>query len=357
MKEQELIDIRAQIDSIDRKIIQLLSKRMEIAIKTKRYKERIFDPEREQMVLKNVKKYSGHLVRPEFSETLYRQIIEESRAIQEMDLKLMGFQGEHGAYSEEAILTHTPSFIPVPYMEFKDVFEDVEAGIIDRGLVPIENSIEGAVTSVNDLLIEKNLFIVGEIIMPIHHCLLGLPDTDFSGIKVVYSHPQALAQCRSFISRYKLEPRPYYDTAGAARMLSEERLEGACVIANRLCTELYGLKIIKENIEDHPSNSTRFIILSKEPIDGDGEKSSIIFSVRHEVGALFKVLKVFFEASINLTRIESRPAKDSPGKYIFFTDFEGTQMDKRIVHVLEAIQNITTSFKFLGSYKTIKRGV
>jgi len=328
MKAKELMDIRRQIDILDQRIMELLNKRMEICLKTRRFKKHIVDLKREEEVLENIRRSSYHLLRPDFSERLYSLIIEESRAIQQMDYKLIGFQGEHGAYSEAAILSYRPELVPVPCREFKDIFDDIEAGILDYGIVPIENSIEGAVTYVNDLLIERNLVIIKEIIIPVHHCLLALPGTDFKSLKAVYSHPQALAQCRNFIMKHKLEPKPFYDTAGAAKMLSEEKPEASCVIANRLSARLYHLSVIRENIEDYPSNSTRFIVLSKDPLDEEGDKCSIIFSLQHKVGALFSILKIFYEASVNLTRIESRPTKESPGNYVFFIDFEGSNRDE-----------------------------
>jgi prephenate dehydratase/chorismate mutase/prephenate dehydratase len=233
----------------------------------------------------------------------------------------------------------------------------VATGQLDFGIVPVENSLEGAVTQVNDLLTETGLHIVGEISISIHHCLLALPETEYRDLKVVYSHPQALAQCREFISRHRLEPRPFYDTAGAAKMLSDDRPEAAAVIANRLCAELYGLEIIKENIEDHPSNSTRFIVLSQNRSDQAGDKCSIIFSVKHEAGALYAILKQFSDAGINLTRIESRPARNIPGNYVFFSDFEGSDQDERVVQALDAVREKSMSFKFLGCYKSNRGAV
>ena len=173
--------------------------------------------------------------------------------------------------------------------------------------------------------IETELKIVGEIKIPIHHCLLALPETEYRDLKIVYSHPQALAQCREFISRHKLEPRPFYDTAGAAKMLSEDRPDAACAIANKLCAELYHLEIIQENVEDHESNSTRFVILSRDESSEPGNKCSIMFSLKDEAGALFSILKIFSDRAINLTRIESRPHRNDPGNYVFFTDFEGSR--------------------------------
>jgi len=207
---------------------------------------------------------------------------------------------------------------------------------------------------VNDLLVESDLKIVGEIKMPIHHCLLALPDTDYRDIKVVYAHPQALAQCRGFIQRNKLEARPYYDTAGAALMLANDRPKAAAAIASRLCAEIYDLDILKENIEDHESNSTRFVVLARENGVKDGDKCSVVFSTAHKAGALFSILKVFSEAKINLTRIESRPIRKDPGKFAFLLDFQGSEKDKKVSQALDEVKKETDMFKFLGCYKEAK---
>lgn len=346
--------IRKRIDMIDCGIIELLNQRMELAVRSRKFKQCVFDQNREQQIFNNIKKISHSLLKPEFLERLYGLIIDESKHVQEQNLNLIGFQGEHGAYSEVASLSYDASLIPVSCKEFIEVFNEVSSGRIDLGIVPVENSIEGAVTQVNDLLVQTDLRIVGEVSIPVHHCLLALPETQYHDLKVVYSHPQALAQCREFILRHRLEPRPFYDTAGAAKMLSENRLEAAGVIANKLCAELYRLEIIKENIEDHESNSTRFIILSRGAGDESGDKCSIIFFVKHETGGLFSVLKAFSDKRINLTRIESRPIKNDPGNYVFFTDFEGSDKEDRVADALEEVQKETTSFKFLGCYKSYK---
>ncbi len=350
MNDDDLNNIRKKIDMIDWEIIQLLNQRMEISVRSRRLKQQILDPDRERNVLENVKKYSCGLVLPELSQGIYRQILDESKRVQEKDLTLIGFQGEHGAYSEAASLTYNPSLIPIPCEEFYEIFYEVTRGQLDLGIVPVENSLEGAVTQVNDLLIETELKIVGEVKIPVHHCLLALPDIEYRDLKVVYSHPQALAQCREFISRHKLEPRPYYDTAGAAKMLSDDRPDATCVIANKLCAELYHLEIIQEDVEDHESNSTRFIIMSKNESPEPGDKCSIIFSLKDEAGALFSILKIFSDRSLNLTRIESRPLRNDPGNYVFFTDFEGSDRDDKVIDGLRAVQKKTKSYKFCGCY-------
>jgi len=354
MTDENLTEIRKKIDIIDWEIMQLLNQRMEISVRSRKLKPQIFDPVREEQILENVRKYSRRLMRPEFSEDIYRQILGESRDVQQRKCVLIGFQGEHGAYSETASLAYNSSLLPIPCREFYDVFHEVSTGQLDLGIVPVENSLEGPITQVNDLLIDTELKITGEITIPIHHCLLALPDVEYRDLRIVYSHPQALAQCREFIARHKLEPKPFYDTAGAARMLVDERPDGACIIGNKLCAELYHLEIIQEDVEDHESNSTRFVILSKDESNEPGDKCSIIFSVKHEAGALFSILKTFSDRSLNLTRIESRPFRDDPGNYAFFMDFEGSNRDKTVIEALDEIQKKTKSYKFCGCYKSYK---
>lgn len=347
--------IRKRIDLIDFELMQLLNNRMELAARSKRLKGYVTDTSREQEIFDKVKRSSHNLLTPEFSEKLYEQIIGQSKVIQEQDFRLVGFQGEHGAYSEAACLAYDPSLIPIPCREFHEVFRDVATGRIDAGMVPVENSLEGAVTQVNDLLIETDLKIVGEISIPVHHSLLSLPETEYRDLKVVYSHPQALAQCRGFIERHGLEPRPFYDTAGAARMLARERQEAAAVIANRLCADLYNLDIIQENVEDHSSNTTRFVVLSKDGLVDNGDKCSVLFSLKHEAGVLFSVLKVFSDSGINLTRIESRPTRTELGNYVFFSDFEGSDTDERVKVAMKLLAEKAVNFRFLGCYKSWRR--
>ncbi|MDO8553770.1 MAG: prephenate dehydratase [Candidatus Micrarchaeota archaeon] len=346
-----LEETRKKIDLVDSEIINMLNERMELILKARNFKKDIEDPAREKEVIENVKKSATLIVNSGFSEEIFKSIVKESKNVQKQHLKLVGFQGEHGAYGEIGIRVLDKNAVPIPCTEFADVFEGVKSGQLDSGLVPIENSIEGPVNQVNDLLIESDLGIVGEMNLPVHHCLLAIPDTDYREIKVVYSHPQALGQCRGFISRNKLEARPYYDTAGAAQMLAKERPKAAAVIASKLCAEIYGLEILKENIEDHESNSTRFIIVAKEKSSEKGDKCSVVFSTLHRAGALFSVLKIFSDSNINLTRIESRPIRKEPKKFAFLLDFQGSDKDQKIIDAMEKMKRETAMFKFLGCYK------
>lgn len=347
----ELDELRKKIDAIDYELLKLLNRRMEYALRTRKMKDSIDDPEREKQVMDGALRHSKGLVRQEFTRKLFNEIISESRDLQGKSLKLAGFQGEHGAFSEVAVRSLGREWVPIPCPEFIDVFEGVGKGQFDYGVVPVENSLEGAVTQVNDLLVETDLRIVAEIKVPVHHCLLALPDSDYRDIKVVYSHPQALAQCRGFIARNKLEPRPYYDTAGAAMMLANERPKAAAAIASRLCAEIYDLEALKENIEDHESNFTRFVVLSREKSNEPGNKCSIIFSTAHRAGALYGVLKVFSDAGINLTRIESRPIRKDPGKFAFLLDFQGSDGDENVAKALAKMEKEAAMYKFLGCYK------
>jgi prephenate dehydratase/chorismate mutase/prephenate dehydratase len=346
-----LAELRGEIDRVDSEILKLLSRRMELALRTGKFKADPADPPRERAVIEGIRNQSRGLVRPEFTEGIFQSVVGEARKLQEEGLSLVGFQGEHGAHSEVAIRSLDPSWIPIPCAEFAEVFEGVQRGELDLGVVPVENSLEGAVTAVNDLLVEGELKIRGEVRVPIHHALLALPDTDIRELRAAYSHPQALAQCRGFLSRNKLEPRPFYDTAGAAMMLARERLKGAAAIASGLCAELYGLEVVKEAIEDHESNSTRFIVISREPSGDEGDKCSLVFSTQHRAGALYDALRIFSEAGINLTRIESRPIRNNPGRYAFLLDFTGSDRDPRVGEVLAKVEKQTEGFKFLGSYK------
>ncbi len=346
----KLNEISSKINKIDRELLVLLQERMGLALRSKKYQETIDFAQSEENVLERVNRMNLDLIKSSFSRQLLKTIIEESKRLQDEDRHLVAFQGEHGAYGEVASRKLLPAGAYIPCLEFIDVFRGVEQGHFDLGVVPVENSLEGAVTQVNDLLTTTELKVIGEVKVVVNHCLLATEATDYREIRVVYSHPQALAQCRDFMMRNKLEPRPYYDTAGAAKMLARENPKAAAAIASALCAELYDLEIIKEGIEDGPSNSTRFLLLSKTATTGKSDKTSIIFAVAHEAGQLYGVLQLFKDAKINLTRISSMPLRSDPSNYSFFLDFEGSDEDANVAQVLERMSKMTISLKNLGSY-------
>jgi len=347
----DLKEIRGKIDQIDHQLLSLIHRRMEYALQAGKQKTSVNDPSREERILKSLKSRASNPLDSDYIEDLFQGLISKSKNLQEQKLKLVAFQGEHGAWSEIAIQTFGRDMVAIPCLEFADVFAGVANHEFEHGMVPIENSIEGSVHEVNDLLVETDLKIIAEAVIPIHHNLLALPGCDYREIKTVYSHPQALAQCRSFLSRNKLEPRPFYDTAGAARWLAHERQMSAGVIASNLAAELHGLEIIKDHIEDHPDNSTRFVLLSKNEFTGDVDKCTIAFSTQHRVGALFDILGIFASNKINLTRIESRPIRKNPGAFAFLLDFQGSRTDPAVTRALEDIKAHTMMFKNLGFYK------
>ena len=344
-----LEEIRKDIDLVDSKILKLLNHRMELVLMANKFKAQIEDKERERQLLERIKEILADLMKPEFTEKIYAEIIKESKNLQEKDYRLIAFQGEHGAFGEVASREWNSDLVPVPCSEFAEVFEGVKSGLYDYGIVPVENTLGGAVAEVNQLLINTDLKVVGAVRLPIHLCLLAVPGTDHREIRTVYSHPQALSQSRSFLSRNKLDPVQYYDTAGAASMLAEQMPKGAAAIANKLCAKLYHLDIVKENIEDLDKNITRFFVLSKEENKDDADKSSIIFSTAHKAGTLFSVLEVFADKEINLTRIESIPS--DPGNYAFFLDFIGSNKDEKVLKALAQAKEIAANFKVLGCYK------
>ncbi len=346
-----LLDIRNNIDHLDLQLVSLLHQRMEYALQAGKQKNNIFDPGREEVILNNVSSKGSAVLESGFIRELFEAIILQSKKLQEKKLSLVGFQGEHGAWSEIAAQKFGVGMVPIPCFEFEDVFSGVMEHELDYGIVPVENSLEGSIHEVNDLLLTKDVYIVGEAVIPIHHCLLALPGSDHREIRAVYSHPQALAQCRSFLIRNKLEARPFYDTAGAARWLRHEGPRTSGVIASSLAADIHGLEIVKERIEDHPDNATRFVLLSTRPWGQEADKCTIAFSTRHRAGALLNVLSVFAGKRINLTRIESRPDRTAPGAFGFLLDFQGRRDDPAVDATLMEVAKMTLNFKNLGFYR------
>jgi len=345
-----LEEIRHKIDKIDRELLVLLQERMGLAIMAKKFKSEVVDVKREETVLSRPERMNLDLVERSFARQLLRTIIQESKRLQQEERKLVAFQGEAGAYGEVACRKLAPGGAYIPCMEFVDVFQGVQEGYFDLGVVPVENSLEGAVTQVNDLLTTTDLKVTGEARVAVNHCLLATAPVALGEIRVVYSHPQALAQCQRFLLKNKLEARPFYDTAGAAKMLARENPRAAAAIASSLCSELYDLEIIASGIADGISNSTRFLLLARDPFEGPGEKTSIIFATAHEAGQLFNVLRLFAEEHINLTRIASMPLRSDPGNYSFFLDFEGGMQDAHVKRVFEQLDRMSIHVKRLGSY-------
>jgi chorismate mutase / prephenate dehydratase len=265
---------------------------------------------------------------------------------------LVSFQGEHGAYSEQAAYDFFGESIKTkPCAALKDVFREVEERPVSFGVVPAENSLEGTITQTYDLLLQSPLQISGEIKIKISHCLLGLPGTNLKDISKVYSHPQALAQCRRFLEDLHVTVEPAYDTAGSAKMIMERGLRGAAAIAGERAGALYGLDMVRREIEDDPENYTRFFVVGKDDAPPTGkDKTSIVFGTKHSPGSLHRALNELAIRGINLTKIESRPIRGTPWEYHFFVDFEGHRSDQSCADALRGLARSVTFVKVLGSY-------
>jgi prephenate dehydratase len=271
----------------------------------------------------------------------------------------VAFQGERGAYGEMATLQYFPDVKLLPLKSFQDVFDAAETGKVEYIVVPLENSIEGSINEIYDLLLQTKMNVVGEIYQRVRHCLIANRGTKM--IRYVHSHPQALAQCRAYLQNKGLKPMPTYDTAGAVKMIKENKMVDSAAIASKRAAELYDMEILDEGIEDRKNNYTRFFVLSPKKkksgksdphdIGGYNHKTSIIFSVRHVPGALFGILGEFAIRKINLTKIESRPTKETPWEYNFYVDFEGHLQNKAVHEALLSIKPKTSYIKILGSYK------
>ena len=267
---------------------------------------------------------------------------------------IVAFQGERGAFSEEAAVAQFGETArPLPCRSFAEVFSKVDGGDAHFGVVPIENSLAGSIHQVYDLLLSHGLHIVGEVEIRISHHLIALPGVKLADVRRVLSHPQALAQCQGSLARLlpEAEPVPTYDTAGSAKLLQVERIRDGAALASRRAAEIYGLVILRECLEDDPENYTRFLVLGTSPIEPQGPaKTSLVFSVKNAPGALHRCLGAFARRGIDLTKIESRPLRGKRWQYVFYVDFTGSVHEERCRQALEELEDMATFLRVLGSY-------
>jgi prephenate dehydratase len=266
----------------------------------------------------------------------------------------VAFQGERGAHSEAAAVAFFGDSVqPIPYNDFDSVFEAVAAAQVDRGVLPVENSLAGSIHRNYDLLLRYDLHIIGEVQLQIAHHLMALPGVSLNGLKKVYSHPQALAQCEHSITQLlpQAERVATYDTAGSAKMIKEQTISDGGGLASRRAAEIYGLNILQPDMQDDAENYTRFVVVARQPVVPTGEaKTSIVFSMDNAPGSLFKSLAVFALRDIDLTKIESRPLQGKRWQYFFYIDFIASQYEERGRNALNHLQEITSYLKVLGSY-------
>ena len=272
-------------------------------------------------------------------------------------MKGVAFQGEVGAFSEEAVGILLPAGTATPRPTFESVFEALVAGEVEAAVVPIENSLFGGVHANYDLLREHDVAIVGEVHLRIHHNLLVNPGTRLEDIRTVMSHPQALGQCKAFLKEKlpNADQVSVYDTAGAAKRLAESGVMDAAAIASLKSADVYDLDVLASGVESNRQNYTRFLALSKDPASkvpgGSGSKTSIVYALGATVpGTLFRTLAVFADKGVDLLKIESRPLVGSPGSYLFYLDLEGGSTDVNVASALSNLVEMADFVRVLGSY-------
>ncbi len=360
MGSERIKDLRREIDALDREILRLLNARAQKALKIGDLKREqgmpLYTPSREKEVVSRIVSHNEGPFPTKALKVIFREVISACLSLQR--LLRVAYLGPEGTYTHQAGIDFFGSsveFVPVPFVE--GIFQAVERGQAHYGVVPFENSTEGVVSTTLDLFSSSPVKITGEIYLPVSHHLLCLSGHR-GDIEKIYSHPQATAQCKKWLSLH-MPGIPVVDvpsTAEAASRAAQEKKAGA--IASRAAALLYGLKIAEEGIEDVKENYTRFLVLGMEEVPPTGrDKTSLIFSVAHKVGALCSILSLFAEEGINLTKIESRPSRQKPWDYLFYVDFEGHTEEDRVKRALDGLRKRALTWRVLGSYpKYSKKG-
>ncbi|MCS7262469.1 MAG: prephenate dehydratase [Aquificaceae bacterium] len=354
---EELRLIREEIDRIDEQVLRLLNQRARLAKKVGEVKKglglEVHVPEREREIINRMMRLNRELYGEEFpTEALvhiYREIISACLAL-EKELKV-SYLGPKATFTHQAALEYFGfSAHYVPVSTIGDVFKEVEAGRVDYGVVPVENTTEGVVNYTLDMFLESELRIVGEIVIPIRLNLLSTCDR-LEEVKRVYSHRHALAQCKEWLSKHMPDAVlvETESTAKACELVME--IEQAGAIASEVAAYTYHLNLLAENIQDNPNNYTRFLVVGKRSIKPTGkDKTSLIFAVKDEAGALFRALESFYRYGVNLTKIVSRPSKKKLWDYVFFVDLEGHVEEERVGKAIELLKERAQLVKVLGSY-------
>ena len=267
----------------------------------------------------------------------------------------VAFQGEPGAYSEQAVFNYLGNVETLPCESFDAMFDSVVSGQSDLALAPIENSLAGSIHQNYDLLLRHDLHIVGEYFLRVQHCLISMPGVKKEDIKKAISHPQALGQCAAYLRNLGIKPEQVYDTAGSVKMLKESGARDVAAIASKRAAEIYEMQILEEGIEDNSENFTRFLAVGREATVPEGEaKTSIVFSLKNLPGSLFKAMSVFALRDIDLTKIESRPLQGKPWEYLFYIDFIGSAQNETVQRALDHLGEYAVTLRVLGSYPRFK---
>lgn len=372
----DLLGLRKEIDEIDEQLIPLLLKRMSISEQVAKYKvERgipVLNSEREQQILNNVAEKCGE--HGDTIKTVFSATMDASRALQHKiigggkelraaitnalsdkklsaDGKAIACQGVDGAYSSVTANILFPKSPVKFYKQFEDVFEAVNRGEAKFGVIPVENSTAGSVHESYDLIMKYRFYVVGAYDLKVEHCLCAKESTRYEDITEVYSHPQALSQCNNFLKSFDFTGVNFTNTAAAAKFVAQSSKNNIGVICSQLAAKKYGLKILKRNVQNNNNNRTRFIVISKELVIGkDADKISLIFSLAHKTGSLYRVLGRFSMAGLNLTKLESRPIENADFSYYFYVDVLGSVKDESTLDLICALSDELPEFEFLGNF-------
>ncbi len=373
-----LEELRNQLDEIDGQIVDLYQRRMDICGEVGEYKistgKKVFDKNREREKLAAVSAGVANEFYKKGIKELFEQLMSVSRKLQYQLLTKRGalgrlpfigvdkldyensrivFQGAEGAYSQAAMESYFGKNINSFHVQtFRDAMEAIEEGSADFAVLPIENSSAGAVSEVYDLLVEFENYIVGEVILPIHHTLAGLPGSKLEDVERVYSHPQALMQCAKFLDEYRdWQQISVANTAVAAKKVLEDHVYTKAAICSEYAANYYGLEVLVDQINYNENNSTRFIVVTNQKIFlKDASKISICFEVAHESGSLYHLLSHFIYNDLNMTKIESRPVEGRNWEYRFFVDFDGNMADGAVKNAIRGLREEAKSLKILGNY-------
>lgn len=373
----DLQELRQQIDAIDSQIVDLYEKRMDVSRQVAEYKistgKKVFDRQREAEKLSRVKSLTHNEFNSHGIEELFEQIMSMSRKLQyrllaehgslgklpfisvdelETDKARVVFQGAEGAYSQAAMMKYFGDKVHSFHVDtFRDAMSAIDEGSADFAVLPIENSTAGIVNEIYDLLQEYENYIVGEQIIKIEHCLLGVPGAELSDIRTVYSHPQSLMQSAKYLESHDWQQISMQNNAFAAKKVAQEQDKTQAAIAGEHAASVYGLQVLQRGVNDSGINSTRFIIVTNQKIfRRDAKKVSICFEVPHESGSLYHMLSHFIYNNLNMTKIESRPIEDRAWEYRFFIDFEGNLADGAVKNALRGLRDEARNMKILGNY-------
>ena len=385
IKTNDLSEIRESINEVDQSLAQLFEKRMELVALVAEYKIEndipILNSEREKQVIDRALESLRDKSLSREMEIFFNELMAISREYQSRyidgkfvaqtrgsdeawginalasretkNLKI-GFQGVEGSFSEEALLNYFGrEAMTSSFRFFEDVFMAIDRGDVDYGILPVENSSTGSVNEVYDLLRKYGCHINGEIVLKVKQNLLGVKGASMEDIKEVYSHSQGFQQSAEFFKEHpSWKLIPYHNTALGAKLVSEAGDISRAAVASERAAAIYGLDILKENLNFNSKNYTRFVIVGKDlELDESSDKISVVLTVRHKAGSLCDVLRLFSQEGLNLLKIESRPIMDKSWEYFFHLDFEGNLQDPHVSRIMEEIRSRTTYFKILGNYR------